>query len=514
MDERFASDGTRGHRRARAGRAGRRGARARHVRRSSTSCSTTRRGSSTMCARGGVVAGFADPAVMDGPLGSEPPVRWLNGLGSPRTDWEDQPDPPAQLSPDDAVWPSTCRTSLLPAARRQADRRPRTGAASSAATSATCASSSSSTTRPCRARRALRARYGIRPVLGILIRAHQYLVARYDFDGFRIDTVKYVDPERSRPSATRCASSRSRSGRRTSSPSARSTTTRRRSPRSSAATAVRRRLRHRRRARLPAVLQAARRRQGHDGRRRHPRVSSRTARRRKPSCSARTARRGGSSSASSTTTTSTSGSSTRHAASAGDARARAALHAAGHPVPLLRHRAGAAGHGGRRRRARPERQRVHAGGALGQARRLRHHARRVPRRSRPSSRLRQRRAGALLTAGCTSARSRGNGLDFGHSSGAGGWSPSRASWSTARCSSWPTPAPQPLLGRGRPRPRPERGAAALCALAYSNLGTTGTSSVKDVPTATFHSDGRTSAGPTAAVAVTLAAAEVQILAPG
>ena len=32
-------------------------------------------------------------------------------------------------------------------------------------------------------------------MLSILIRAHQYLIARYDFDGFRIDTVKYVDPE-------------------------------------------------------------------------------------------------------------------------------------------------------------------------------------------------------------------------------------------------------------------------------------------------------------------------------
>jgi glycosidase len=41
----------------------------------------------------------------------------------------------------------------------------------------------------------LRARYGVLPVLSILIRAHQYLIARYDFDGFRLDTVKYVHPE-------------------------------------------------------------------------------------------------------------------------------------------------------------------------------------------------------------------------------------------------------------------------------------------------------------------------------
>ena len=51
-------------------------------------------------------------------------------------------------------------------------------------------------------------------------------------------------------------------------------------------------------------------------------------------------------------------------------------------------------------------------------------------------------------------------------------------------------------------------------VAHSNLGTTGTSSVKVLPTARFHSDGRVSTGPAAAVPVTLAAAEVQILAPG
>ena len=51
-------------------------------------------------------------------------------------------------------------------------------------------------------------------------------------------------------------------------------------------------------------------------------------------------------------------------------------------------------------------------------------------------------------------------------------------------------------------------------VAHSNLGTTGTSRVKVLPTATFHSDGRMSTGPTAAVPVTLAAGEVQILAPG
>ena len=42
---------------------------------------------------------------------------------------------------------------------------------------------------------ALRANYGVMPVLGILIRAYQYLIAKYDIDAYRIDTVKYVLPE-------------------------------------------------------------------------------------------------------------------------------------------------------------------------------------------------------------------------------------------------------------------------------------------------------------------------------
>ena len=33
------------------------------------------------------------------------------------------------------------------------------------------------------------------PVRDTLIRAHQYLIAKYDVDGFRIDTLKYIEPE-------------------------------------------------------------------------------------------------------------------------------------------------------------------------------------------------------------------------------------------------------------------------------------------------------------------------------
>ena len=36
---------------------------------------------------------------------------------------------------------------------------------------------------------------GSYPVRNILIRAYQYLIARFDLDGFRIDTLKYIEPE-------------------------------------------------------------------------------------------------------------------------------------------------------------------------------------------------------------------------------------------------------------------------------------------------------------------------------
>jgi glycosidase len=41
----------------------------------------------------------------------------------------------------------------------------------------------------------VRQQLGPRPVLNLLIKSYGYLVAKFDFDGFRIDTVKYVDPD-------------------------------------------------------------------------------------------------------------------------------------------------------------------------------------------------------------------------------------------------------------------------------------------------------------------------------
>lgn len=144
---------------------------------------------------GGVVASFADAGVIDGPLGSEPPVQWLNGLGFPRADWQDRLDAPATLHADDAVWPSDLQNHLFFRRRgsKVGDEPDEHGFVRGDFGEMRQLVVEYDATAP--GQEALRARYGIAPVLSILIRAHQYLMACYDFDGFRIDTVKYVEPE-------------------------------------------------------------------------------------------------------------------------------------------------------------------------------------------------------------------------------------------------------------------------------------------------------------------------------
>jgi glycosidase len=143
----------------------------------------------------GVVSDFADPNVMNGPLGSEPDVRWLNGFGFPRADWENRLDAPAQLHADDAVWPSDLQNHLFFRRRgsKLTDEPDDRGFVRGDFGEMRQLVVEYDATVP--GQEQLRARYGITPVLGILIRAHHYLIARYDFDGFRIDTVKYVHPE-------------------------------------------------------------------------------------------------------------------------------------------------------------------------------------------------------------------------------------------------------------------------------------------------------------------------------
>jgi glycosidase len=143
----------------------------------------------------GVVASFADRSVMDGPLGSEPPIQWLNGLGFPRSDWTEALPQPSQLSPDDAVWPTDLQQRVFFRRRGQklTDDPDALGFVHGDFGDMRQLVVEYDASGPDQA--TFRARYGARPVLSILIRAYHYLVARYDLDGFRLDTVKYVDPE-------------------------------------------------------------------------------------------------------------------------------------------------------------------------------------------------------------------------------------------------------------------------------------------------------------------------------
>jgi glycosidase len=147
--------------------------------------------------QGGVVDQFTNGDVMKAPLGEEPSIQWSDGYGFPRADWQDQIPPDASLSPDDAVYPADLQQKLF--FRRRG-----------AIVSYDWSESPSGfirgdffkrrqlvveyDARPSSQER-IQERYGSRPVLNILIRAYQYLIARFDFDGFRIDTVKHVEPD-------------------------------------------------------------------------------------------------------------------------------------------------------------------------------------------------------------------------------------------------------------------------------------------------------------------------------
>jgi glycosidase len=146
---------------------------------------------------GGPVADFQDRGVLDGPLGGEPDVEWLNGLGLPRSDWKNTLPAPPQLSPDDAVWPSELQRADL--FRRRGGKvtdqvppgpggfvRGDFGSMRQLVVEYDAAAAGDTT---------LRRRRGRFPVLDVLIKAHLSLIARYDFDGFRVDTVKYVHPD-------------------------------------------------------------------------------------------------------------------------------------------------------------------------------------------------------------------------------------------------------------------------------------------------------------------------------
>ncbi|RPH62104.1 MAG: alpha-amylase [Acidobacteria bacterium] len=142
----------------------------------------------------GIVSSFGDSGVMNGALGTEPAVEWLNGFGVPRPDWNNQLPAPPQLSPDDAVWPSDLQDHLF-FRRRGSKLTDDPGGSFVRGDFGDMRQLVVEYDARVPGQEPLRARYGISPVLGILIRCYAYLMARYDVDGYRLDTVKYVDAD-------------------------------------------------------------------------------------------------------------------------------------------------------------------------------------------------------------------------------------------------------------------------------------------------------------------------------
>jgi glycosidase len=152
---------------------------------------------------GGTRDVVADAGIMNCPLGQEPHVRWLNGLGYPRGDWQDAIPAGTPLSADDAVYPEELRNDLFFRRRgsKLDDRLPRDASGEVAADAFvrgdfdTMRQMVVEYDASVPGQEAVRAVLGKTPVLSVLVRAYSYLIARYGFDGFRIDTVKYVHPQ-------------------------------------------------------------------------------------------------------------------------------------------------------------------------------------------------------------------------------------------------------------------------------------------------------------------------------
>jgi glycosidase len=142
--------------------------------------------------QGQVQSSFVDATLLYGPPGNEPPIQWMNGLGFPRADWQDVVTP-AGAGVDDAVWPLDLQRPVF-------FRRRGSKVSDDPGPPLNYVPGDFDVLRQLvveydasvAGQELLRDQYGISPVLSILIRAYQYLMAKYDIDGYRIDTVKYV----------------------------------------------------------------------------------------------------------------------------------------------------------------------------------------------------------------------------------------------------------------------------------------------------------------------------------
>jgi len=136
---------------------------------------------------------FASQEIMNAPLGQEPQIDWIDGLGVPHGSWVNDIPAATTLSPDDVVWPSDLQvkeffrrrgTKLTDTPSEDGFVRGDFGSMRQLVVEYDAANQP-----------VLLEKYGRTPVLNILIRVYENLIAKYDIDAFRIDTVKYVAPD-------------------------------------------------------------------------------------------------------------------------------------------------------------------------------------------------------------------------------------------------------------------------------------------------------------------------------
>ena len=138
------------------------------------------------------------------------PVRWRDALGNGNPSWTNAPASPPL---DAAVWPTELRQNTLFTRRGNA------------------ISSGGQPAGDFDSLKGISFDYpgtGLTPAQDILIRCYQYIVAKFDVDGFRIDTLKFIPPDFERIFGNAMREFGLSAGRRTSSRTAKSTMTKRR----------------------------------------------------------------------------------------------------------------------------------------------------------------------------------------------------------------------------------------------------------------------------------------------